>query len=248
MFTLEERDRVRDRVVEMARADPRVTAGALTGSTAVGAGDEWSDVDVAFGVIDGVTPEAVLDDWAEGLFRELGALDHWDLRVGSWVYRVFLLPSGLEVDVAVVPERDFGARSPRFRALFGNPRQLEPSQPPDARHTAGLGWHHVLHARSCIERGKVWQAEYWISAVRDYTITLACLRLGEESAYAKGVHLLPVAVTVPLAEALVRSLDRVELHRALAVATACFIREVEALDAELGGRLKPVLEEFGGLR
>ena len=47
----------------------------------------------------------------------------------------------------------------------------------DARHTAGLGWHHVLHARSCIERGKVWQAEYWISAVRDYTITLACLAL-----------------------------------------------------------------------
>jgi hypothetical protein len=248
MFTPEERDRVRDRVVEMARADPRVTAGALTGSTSVGAGDEWSDVDVAFGVIDGGTPEAVLNDWTEGLFRELGALDHWDLRAGSWVYRVFLLPSGLEVDVAVVPERDFGARGPRFRALFGNPRQLEPPSPPDARHIAGLGWHHVLHARSCIERGKPWQAEYWISAVRDYTLTLACLRLGEESAYAKGAHRLPVEVRGPLAGALVRSLDEAELRRALAAATACFIREVESLDAELGGRLKPVLEEFGSLR
>jgi predicted nucleotidyltransferase len=248
MFTAEERDRVRDRVVEMARADPRVTAGALTGSTAFGAGDEWSDIDVAFGIVDSVTPEDVLDDWTEVLTSELGALDHWDLRAGSWVYRVFLLPSGLEVDIGVAPEKDFGSRGPRFRALFGNPRQLDPPPPPDARHTVGLGWHHVLHARVCIERGKPWQAEYWISAVRDYTLTLASIRLGEEASYARGADRLPDAVTGPLKGALVRSLDEAELRRALGVATACFIREVEVLDAELCGRLKPVLEEFGDVR
>jgi hypothetical protein len=248
MFTPEERDRVRDRVVEMARADPRVTAGALTGSTAIGAGDEWSDVDVAFGVVDGVTPEEVLADWSDVLTRELGALHHWDLRAGSWVYRVFLLPSGLEVDIGVAPERDFGARGPRFRTLFGNPRQLEPSPPPEAGHIVGLGWHHVLHARSCIERGKPWQAEYWISAVRDYMITLAAIRLGEEASYARGADRLPADVTRPLTGALVRSLDEAELRRALGVATACYMGEVEALDAELCARLRPVLQEFGGLQ
>ncbi|HEX9990225.1 MAG TPA: hypothetical protein VGE45_17335 [Chloroflexia bacterium] len=245
MFTIEQRDFVRERVLDLARSDPRVTAGALTGSTAVGAGDEWSDVDVAFGIAEGVTPEAVLDDWTETLFRELGVLHHWDLPSGSSVYRVFLLPSGLEVDIGISPQKDFGARGPRFRTLFGTPSQVEPLPPPDAQHIVGLGWHHVLHARSCIERGKAWQAEYWISAVRDYTLTLACLRLGEESSYARGFHRLPADVTGPIAGALVRSLEDAELRRALGVATECFISEVEALDPALCARLKPLLHEFG---
>ena len=248
MFTPEERDRVREHVVEMAKADPRITAGALTGSTAFGAGDEWSDVDVAFGIVDGVAPETVLDDWADVFVRDMGALHHWDLRAGSWVYRVFLLPSGLEIDIGVAPEKDFGARGPRFRPLFGTPGQVEPPPPPDARHIVGLGWHHVLHARVCIERGKPWQAEYWISAVRDYTLALASIRLGEAASDARGADRLPADVTGPLKEALVRSLDEAELRRALGVATACFLGEIEALDAELCARLRPVLEEFGGLR
>jgi hypothetical protein len=244
MFTIEERDRVRERVLDLARADPRVTAGALTGSTALGAGDQWSDVDVGFGIVDGVSPETVLDDWTQVFERELGALHHWDLRAGSWVYRVFLLPSGLEVDIGVTPESDFGARGPNFRALFGNPRTLEPPPRPDPHHLVGLGWHHILHARSCIERGKLWQAEYWISAVRGHTITLACLRLGEETPYAKGAHRLPATVTEPLAAALVRSLDPPELRRALSAATACFTSEVTLLDPALSARLAPILHEF----
>ena len=57
MFTAEHRDHVRARVLDLARTDPRVTAGALTGSTAVGAEDDWSDIDVAFGIADGISPD-----------------------------------------------------------------------------------------------------------------------------------------------------------------------------------------------
>jgi hypothetical protein len=88
---------VRARVLDLARTDPRVTAGALTGSTAVGADDDRQS-------------------------SQFGVLDHFDLRSGSTVYRVFLLPSGLEVDVAVTPHQAFGARGPRFRTLFGPTR------------------------------------------------------------------------------------------------------------------------------
>jgi hypothetical protein len=45
MFTAGYRDQIRYRVLELARADPRVTGGALTGSMAHGGGDEWSDID-----------------------------------------------------------------------------------------------------------------------------------------------------------------------------------------------------------
>jgi hypothetical protein len=245
MFTTEQRDQVRDRVLALARSDPRVTAGAFTGSGAVDAQDRWSDIDIAFGVTDGTSPEAVLDDWAEIFAREFGALHYWDLPAGSSIYRVFLLPSGLEIDVAVTPQQDFGARGPRFRTLFGPARQHDAPPQQDTRYLIGLCWHHVLHARSNIERGKPWQAEYWISAIRDHTLTLACMRLGEEAAYARGVDRLPATLTAPLADALVRSLEEPELRRALAAATTCFLNELEAWDPALSASLTPPLQEFG---
>jgi hypothetical protein len=245
MFTVEYRDHVRHRVLELARADPRVIGGALTGSTALGAGDDWSDIDVAFGIADGITPEAVLHDWTRVLDREFSVLDHFDLRSGSSVYRVFLLPNGLEVDVALTPGEEFGARGPHFRALFGTTHQLEAIAQPSASYLIGLGWHHVLHARSSIERNKPWQAEYWISGIRDHTLALACLRLRENAFYGRGVDRLPADVTNPLADALVRSLDERELRRALAVATRCLIDELEEWDPTLCARLKPLLQEFG---
>src|SRR5438309_8424945 len=101
MFTAEHRNHVRHRILELARTDRRVTGGALTGSTAFGAGDNWSDIDVAFGIADGIMLDTVLHDWTEALDREFSVLDHFDLHSGSSIYRVFLLLSGLEVDVAV---------------------------------------------------------------------------------------------------------------------------------------------------
>ena len=245
MFTAEQRDHVRQRVLELARSDPRVTAGALTGSMALGGGDSWSDIDVAFGIAEGITPEAVLDDWAHALEREWGMLHHFDLRYGSSVYRVFLLPSGLEVDVAATPAEDFGARGSQFRALFGPTRHVLATPQPSASSLIGLSWHHVLHARASIERGKPWRAEYWISALRDNTVTLACVRLGEEAAYGRGVDRLPASVTEPLVGTLVRSLDEPELRRALGVATECFLSELEEWDPALAAQLRPILQEYG---
>jgi len=248
MFTPEQRDHARDRVLELARSDPRVTAGALIGSTSVGAGDAWSDIDITFGVADDVSPDDVLRDWTKLFSHEFGVLDHFDLRAGSSIYRVFLLPSGLEIDVSVTPQRDFALRGSRARLLFGSARQAPDAPPPDRRHLIGMGWHHILHARSCIERGKPWQAEYWMSALRDYTLALASLRLGVEAVYARGVDRLPASVTAPLADALVRSLDEPELRRALAVATTYFLSEIDAVEPALGARLKPPLLEFGAPR
>jgi predicted nucleotidyltransferase len=252
MFTVEQRDYVRDRVLEMAKSDPRVTGGALVGSMAGDAEDEWSDIDITFAIAEGTSLEAVLDEWTQVLERELGALHYWDLRSGSSIYRVFLLPSGLEIDVSVTPEQEFGARGPRFRPLFGIARQPEAAPqvaaPPTieaARFTIGLGWHHVLHARSSIERGKPWRAEYWISGIRDETLSLMCRRLGLEASEARGIDRLPAGVTRPLADALVRSLDEKELRRALAMATSCFISELGQWDPALCEKLKPLLQEFG---
>lgn len=245
MFTAKQRDYARDYVLEMAQTDPRVTGGAIIGSIAAGTEDNWSDIDVTFGIATGNAIKTVIDDWTQVLERKFGILDHFDLLSGSSIYRVFLLPDGLEIDVSVTPERDFGARGPHFHTLFGSTQQLKATSPPDTRHIIGLSWHHILHARSCIERKKLWQAEYWISEVRNHTLTLLCIRLGESAAYGRGVDKLPVAITNPFADTLVRSLDELELRRALAAATLCLITEIEKWDATLCTRLKPLLQEFG---
>jgi len=247
MFTAEYRDHARNRVLEMARADPRITAGAFTGSMALGPGDAWSDIDIAFGVAEGIPLATLLHDWTQTIDREFSVLAHFDLPAGSTIYRVFLLAGGLELDMAVSPASEFGARGPNFRSLFGIAHQVESPSQPDAVYLIGLAWHHVLHSRSCIERKKPWQAEYWISGIRDHVLALACLRLGENAVYGRGIDCLPAAVTDPLTDALVRSLDDMELRRALAAATTCLIRELEEWDRTLCARLKPVLQEWGML-
>ena len=148
--------------------------------------------------------------------------------------------------VRVAGERaDFGARGPNFRPLFGPTRAQETAPQAGSGYLIGLAWHHVLHARSCIERNKPCQAEYWISAIRDHVLELMCLRLGENAHYARGFDRLPAAVTNSLTDALVRSLDEPELRRALSVATTHLIGEVERWDGALCARLKPILQEFG---
>ena len=132
MFTTEQREQVRHHILELAKADHRVTGGAFTGSMAFGSGDRWSDIDVAFGITDGISLETVLQDWTSLIDREFSVIDYFDLRSGSSIYRVFLLQSGLEVDVAVTPGEDFGARGPQFRVLFGSIKKLQEAPQPSA--------------------------------------------------------------------------------------------------------------------
>ena len=245
MFNTQQRDTVRQYVLEMAQTDPRTTGGALIGSTAASAEDNWSDIDLTFGVAAGNAIETVIDDWTQTLAYAFGVLHHFDLRSGSSLYRVLLLPNGLEIDVSATPEGDFGARNPHFHLLFGNAQQAKTLPSPDSSYLIGLSWHHVLHTRSCIERHKPWQANYWISELRNHTLTLACIRLGKSAAEARGVDALPTTITTPCVETLVRSLDELELRRALAAATRCLIAEIEQWDTTLCARLKPLLYEFG---
>jgi|SRR5919197_313189 hypothetical protein len=243
MFSLEERARARERVLTLGRDDPRITGGANTGSAATGTDDRWSDIDLSFGVADEVEVTDVLEDWTEVLGPELDVLHHWDLRSGPTVYRVFLLPGGLELDVAVTPAAEFGARGPKFRLLFGRGVEVPAPAPPSLDELIGMGWLSALDARSAIARGRPWAAEYWIGSLRDQSLALACLRLGEPAAYARGIDRLPPEVVEPHEQSLVRSVNPEELRRALTVAEDLFLAEVTEVNAELAERLRGVVAD-----
>lgn len=190
MFTPEERGRLRATLLEHASGDDRISGAAITGSAAAGREDDWSDIDLAFGV-DVAAVEDVLRDWSAYMYDRHSAVHHVDVRAGAWIYRVFLLHSTLQVDLAFVDAAEFRPLAPTFNLVFGTAN--EPRQPPPApaAELIGMAWLYALHARSSIARGKLWQAEYMVSGVRDHTLALACVRNGLPAVHGRGMDSLP---------------------------------------------------------
>ncbi|HET6987311.1 MAG TPA: nucleotidyltransferase domain-containing protein [Kribbella sp.] len=240
MYTVGERSRLREALVSAAQADERVAGAALTGSAAVGAEDEWSDIDLALGLAPEADQDAVLADWTSLLY-ERGAVHHTDVWSRGTVYRVFLLESTLQVDIAFAPAAEFGALGPTFQLVFGEAVEQPAWSTPAAVDLLGMGWLYALHARSSIARGKVWQAEYMISGVRDHVLMLMCLRHGVPHSQGRGLHLLPAATTAAVEPTLVRSLDTAELIRAFRASVDVLLAEASLVDAELAVRLAPPL-------
>src|SRR5437879_3435190 len=225
MFSVAERERARARVLELASSDPRVVAGAVVGSLALHEGDRWSDLDLTFAVVDNVPVLDVLNDWTRTLVDEFNAVHLFDLPAGASIYRVFMLPGCLQFDLSFTPAAAFGATGPKFRLLFGDAVAKPYTPPPSPHELFGYAVHPTLRARFCIERGRVWQAEYWLSAVRDYALHLACLRRDLPAREGRGFDDLPADVRDAFQGALARSLAPNELLRALGVAIAGLLHE-----------------------
>jgi predicted nucleotidyltransferase len=215
VFTVEERNRIGDRILEVAHSDERIVSGAVVGSLATDEGDRWSDLDLAFGVAPEDQTRDVLDRLTAPLISEFNAVHLFDLPHRESLFRVLLLQGCLQVDLSVTPASNFGPHGPKFRMLFGSYTENPPIPAPPAGQLLGYAAHHATRARCCVERGRFWQAEYWISAARDYTLNLACLRHNLSPHYGRGFDQLPVEIQTQAKESLVRSLDRAELLRAL---------------------------------
>ena len=244
VFSVEQRDRVRDRVVRMAEGDGRVVAAAVVGSLAADAGDRFSDLDLTFGISDDVSVGEVLDDWTATLAGELRAVRLADLERGPTVYRVFLLPDALQLDVSMTPAAHFRPAGPRFQLLFGETRSEAPdtsAAPPPAVAQDVFGWGvvYALHARACIERGRVWQAEHYVGAVRDRALALACLRHGLPPAQARHYDDLPAETLDRFEQTHVGALEPAALRKALATCVRELLREA----AEAGLEAAEVIAE-----
>jgi hypothetical protein len=226
VFTPEQRDDLRERVLRLAEEDERVVAGAVVGSLAVGGGDRFSDLDLTFAVAHGAQVADVLDDWTHMLVDELDAVQLFDLERGPTTYRVFLLPDALQFDLSMTPAARFRPAGPRFRLLFGETAgAAETPEPPVAGELFGWGVIYALHARACIERGRLWQAEHYVGAVRDRALSLACLREGRPAVQARGYDDLSVETLARYDEAHVGALEGGSVRRALAASVRALVHE-----------------------
>jgi predicted nucleotidyltransferase len=237
MFTVEQRDALRDRVLRLAEEDDRVVAAAVVGSLAVdGGADRFSDLDLTFSISDPVPVTGVLDDWTTRLVDELDAVTLADLERGLTTYRVFLLPGALQLDLSMTPAAQFRPYGPRMRLVFGQAAADEPGacRPPGslfidtpavARGIFGWGVIYALHTRACIERRRVWQAEHYVGAVRDHALSLACLRHGVVAVQARGYDELPAEILAQFNRTLVGAAEPGTLRVALAASVTALLRE-----------------------
>jgi hypothetical protein len=227
VFTVEQRDTLQERVLAIAARDPRIVAGALVGSLALGGGDRHSDLDLTFAVAERGSVGEVIEDWTRTLAHELDAVVLVDLHRGPITYRVFLLKDLLQFDLSMSPASQFAPAGPRFRLLFGEIAggQSNAAPPPAAPDLFGWGVIYALHVRACIERGRFWQAEHYIGAVRDHGLSLACLRMGLPAVQARGYDDLPAEVLEGFEAARVKSLEAEHLRTCLAAAVRELLRE-----------------------
>jgi hypothetical protein len=238
VFAVEQRDALHERVLRLGEEDERVVAGAVVGSLAVDGGDRFSDVDLTFGITDRVRITDVLDDWTRLLIDELDAVSLVDLLRGSTTYRVFLLRGTLQLDLSMTPASQFRPAGPRFRLVFGEtagddpedptppvPGNLFISTPAVAEDIFGWGVIYALHTRACIERGRVWQAEHYVAAVRDHALALACLREGLTAVQARGYDDLSAETLARFEDALVGALEPGALRAALGASVIALMRE-----------------------
>jgi hypothetical protein len=242
VFTVEQRDALRARMLQLAEEDQRVVAGAAVGSLAVGSGDRFSDLDLTFGVADGVPVADVLGDWTPTLTDELDAVQLADLEAGPTIYRVLLLPDALQFDLSMTPATEFRPAGPKFQLLFGETATDEPEvrrRPPGslfiltpaiAGDIFGWGVIYALHARACIERGRVWQAEHYVDAVRDHALSLACLHRGLPAVQARGYDELPPEDLAGFDRTHVGSVEPDALRRALAASVLALLNEGSEAD------------------
>lgn len=215
MFSIEYRDTVRNSILAQARNDSRIVAAAVVGSYARGAEDQWSDIDLTFGVEKGYTLPSLLDSWTQYMQQEFAAEVLFDVQRGGTIYRVFLLPGCLQVDLSFSQTEEFGAVGGHFVLLYGSQYPKPQPTPQALEELFGYLVHHLLRARFCTERGRLWQAEYWLTESRNYILKIACRMNGVPADYGRGMDDLPPAFLDSLQHSFVGELDPHELLRCL---------------------------------
>jgi hypothetical protein len=250
IFTPDEREHLRNQLVSAAQNDPNLCGAAHTGSAASSRLDRWSDIDLALCLKPDAKSEQVIAEWTDRLFREHGAVAQVDVMRGVTLFRVFLLRNTLQVDIAFWSAQEFGAIGPNFRLIFiredGEAKPLRPAPQPNASSLIGMAWLYALHVRSSLARGRLLQAEYMLSGMRNHICELTCLRCGVIANQGRGLDDLPASERDAAAACLPCSFDPSELKRAFQHTTEALVREIRHLDGELTSRLTEVLHEIAG--
>lgn len=225
MFNVQFREEVREKIISKSKSDSRIVCAAVIGSYAQGTVDRWSDIDLTFGVDEFFSTSSLINSWSDYVVKEFAGMVLFDFQVRNTTYRIFILPGCLQVDISFSPASEFGAMGPHFKLLYdkqnkktnGKESEKPPTKQQPTQEIFGYMVHHILRARFCAERNKLWQAEFWISETRNYALKLACISRGLNADYARGFDDLPNEILSSFKDAYVKELNKNEILRVIKV-------------------------------
>lgn len=242
VFTSQNREQIRAELVAASQSDARIAGAAHFGSAALGSEDRWSDIDLGLCLASDADFDQVLTDWTARLYRDQGAVAHYDVSRGNILYRVFLLENTLQIDLSFWPATELRALGPKFRLIFGSAAESVSAPGPDSRDLIGMAWLYALHVRSSIARSRFLQAEYMLSGMRDNVLALMCGRVGVAAVQGRGLDDLSQEQKARATESLARSLEPAELNRAFQCTMAILLEELRFADSELAAKLENPLK------
>lgn len=243
MFRPAEREQLRAALVSAAESDSNVSAAADLGSAATSSLDAWSDIDLALCAATNTRLMDVVNAWTARMYRCHDAVAHCDVRRGETIYRVFLLKNTLQVDLSFWPATEFRAIGPNFKLIFGSANEPAPAPSASVAGSIGMAWLYALHVRSSLARGRVLQAEYMLSRMRDEMLTLACTRFGVSVTQGRGFDHLPDQQKNQFVSCYPCSLTIAELRRAFNETMKALLSEIRYRDGDLLERIGPTLAE-----
>ncbi|MDQ3880950.1 MAG: hypothetical protein M3295_07755, partial [Chloroflexota bacterium] len=96
-----------------------------------------------------------------------------------------------------------------------------------------FGWAVVfaIHLRACVERGRLWQADYALNELRERALALACIRRGLRSSYGRGFDELPHDLLARFADARAPAVSVADLCAAAAKGIELLLAEATDIDA-----------------
>lgn len=235
------------RMVDACGADSRMRALQVQGSIGRGTGDALSDIDVGVVVAEVAWPAicAEIPAFVRGLGEVLDHYQHFLPDQGdpgslkAWAQ----FPSGIQLDLLVLPASRLLGSGPDGRNLFDRDHLLMPTDHPmrvseqaEVAKWAFLAWHDLSEVAKYVQRGQTLAAAEWLNSARQATISCWAAAHGVEYAGFANVAAARLGVIAPWPDGIEETYAGPDAGAILAAASA-LARLQEAADAILETRL-----------
>lgn len=250
MYTVDEREDIKNRLISLFRRLPGIAGVILVGSGAEGFKDEYSDVD--FCIVTEAPVEALLE-----IMKKCSAAIHSEFPVMKFQemperqLQIYFLQSFLEIDIGYVELSKLEAVRKRWKVCFDHTGQLDRIMQESwdrirkyhgkktnvdvdqiYRDYYNTIWHSIQHAVTSIKRGQLWRSSYEINYIRDAAIELRGYKLSLETKCFRSVDEFDDVFLRKLSKCHIGEMREKELFRALYEAVVLFFDEIAEVAVE----------------
>ncbi len=233
-----------DRIVRLARIDPRLCGSLLLGAAAQDPADECDRIHLCMIVYNDHAVPDVFADWQRRLCAILPVLSVESTADAPDRHTLSLLLGGpVEIWLRFICASDLQAAGALWQVLFDRIGDLDWRMKvlwvkktaarrvvPEYEQRMASIKHRMFLAQAALENGRLWQAIIDIGDIRKQVIDLHGLRTGEDAIADRDIDNMEPPFLATLAPTVCTALTRAEAARALQAVIECFLAEIRAAE------------------